>query len=364
MTTSRLIAIGLIALLAGVVPGTAQTTPAATPATPADTPSIKVGVLIFADYTIQQQPKMEDANGNDVTFNAFQLARSYINVTGNVTKNISFRVTPDIARESGVGSSLNGSYTFRLKYAYAQWNLEDHLSKGSYARFGMQQTPWIDFIDSVYRYRFQGPTFEDREGFLPSADVGASFHYSLPKDFGDVHAAVFNGETYSRAEVNDQKGLQVRGTIRPAPSQPVLRGLRLTGFWDKDAYVKSAERQRAIFGVTFEHPHLHAGFNYLAATDQTTVKDSVLKRRGWSLFVTPRTSKGWEGLLRLDHLEPNTAASDQTKQRTIAGLAYWFANQGGVSSALLFDVDQVKFDGFSPVKPTDRKIAIHALVSF
>ena len=63
---------------------------------------------------------------------------------------------------------------------------------------GMQQTPWVDFMESVYRYRFQGTIFEDREGFLSSSDVGASFHYNLPGNYGDVHGGVYNGETYAR----------------------------------------------------------------------------------------------------------------------------------------------------------------------
>src|SRR6478672_9573255 len=190
----------------------AQTTPPAGPPAPSDQPSIKVGVLLFADYTVQQQPKITDADGNEVTFSTFQITRSYLNVTGNITKHIAFRLTPDIVRETGVGSSLNGSYTFRLKYAFMQWNLDDYLTQGSFARFGMQQTPWIDFIDSVYRYRFQGQTFEDREGYLPSADTGATFHYNLPGNYGDVHTGFYNGETFQRVEVNDQKSFQVRGT--------------------------------------------------------------------------------------------------------------------------------------------------------
>src|SRR6476646_2623321 len=107
----------------GVVPASAQVTPAAGYTPPDDTPSIKVGVTIFADYTINQKPKIKDADGNDVTLNAFQIGRSYINVTGNISHSIEFRVTPDVSRETVVGSSLNGSYTFRLKYAYAQWNV-------------------------------------------------------------------------------------------------------------------------------------------------------------------------------------------------------------------------------------------------
>jgi hypothetical protein len=358
--TAALIVIGLTVAL----PCSAQV---ATPTTSADTPSIKVGVLIFADYTVSPKPegfKDKDSDGNEITLSAFQIGRSYINVTGNITKNISFRVTPDIARETGVGSSLSGSYTFRLKFAYAQWNLEDHLTKGSFARFGMQPNPWVEFIDSVYRYRFQGPTFEDREGFLPSADVGAAFRYSLPGEYGDVQVAAFNGETYSRPEVNDQKSIQVRGTIRPVPGHAALRGLRLTGFFDKDAYVKNAERQRAIVGVTFEHQHLNAGFNYLATKDQTTATRAGIDGRGWSAFVTPIVAKGWEGLLRFDHLKPSKNLDAQKKNRTIAGVAYWFPHQGNVATALLVDVDNTTFDGFSPVQPTQRKYALHAMVSF
>ncbi len=258
---------------------------------------------------------------------------------------------------------MKGSYTFRLKDAYAEWGF-DHLTPGSFARFGIQPTPWIVLIDAVYRYRFQGPTLEDREGILSSTDAGASFHYSLPGNYGDVHAGVYNGETYAHPEVNNQKSVQVRGTVRPLASHAGLRGLRVTGFWDHDAYVKSADRRRAIVGVTFEHPRVHAAFTYLATKDQTSATKTATDGRGWSAFVTPIFARGWEGLLRFDRLEPGTASSAQTKQRSIAGVAYWFRHEGDISTALLFDVDNTTFTGSSPAQPTERKIAAHAIVSF
>lgn len=353
-----------VAGLLGVLPCSAQITPPNGPAPPNDTPSIKVGVLIFADYTVQQQPKVKDADTNAITLTAFQIGRSYINVTGHISHSISFRVTPDIVRDADAASSLDGSYTFRLKFAYVQWSLDDHMTRGSFARFGMEPTPWVEFIDGVYRYRFQGQTFEDREGILPSSDAGASFHYSFAGDYGDAQAAIFNGETFSHAEVNDQKSLQLRATIRPMPSRALLHGLRLTAFWDRDAYVKNADRRRAIAAVTFEHPRLNAGFNYLAAKDRTSAAATAIYGRGWSAFVTPRTAWGWEGLLRFDHLQPSKVLPAQTKNRAIAGIAYWFPHQGAVASALLLDIDNVTSKGFTPAQPTVRKIALHALVSF
>src|SRR4051812_48195355 len=236
----RRLARGLLCLLAAVTPCAAQTAPA-TPAPPSDTPSIKIGVLLFTDYTVQQQPKVTDAAGNEITFSAFQVGRSYINVTGNISKTIAFRITPDIVRETGVGSALNGSYTFRLKYAYAQWNLDEHLGAGTFVRFGMQQNPYHEFLDPVYRYRFQGTVFVEREGFIGTSDAGAVMRYTLPNDYGDIQGGFFNGENYQRFEVNDQKSFRVRGTVRPLPGRAALHGLRLTGYYDKDAYVQGAD---------------------------------------------------------------------------------------------------------------------------
>ncbi len=60
----------------------------------------------------------------------------------------------------------------------------------------------------------------------------------------------------------------------------------------------------------------------------------------------PAKGYGWEGLLRFDHLvqEQATATVEGERNRTIAGVAYWFPRQGAVSSALLFDYEQVDND--------------------
>ena len=99
-----------------------------------------------------------------------------------------FRVTPDIVRETGVGSSINGSLTYRLKYGYAQFNMDDWLWRGTYVRFGMIQTPYVDFEETVYRYRFQGTIFVDREGYNSSSDYGVSFRTAFPNNYGEVVA--------------------------------------------------------------------------------------------------------------------------------------------------------------------------------
>jgi hypothetical protein len=345
----------------------AQVTPAAGYTPPDDTPSIRVGAVIYPDYTYTLNPETTDADGNTVNFSQFNVTRAYINVTGNISHIVAFRVTPDIARETSSFSSLNGSLMFRIKYAYAQFNLDDWMTKGSYARLGIQQTPWLDFIEAIYRYRFQGTMFPEREGYFASADGGASFHYQLPANYGDVHVGVFNGENYNRAEPNDQKALMVRATVSPfanPATSAALRGLRATIFYDGDNYVKNGPRNRLIAGLTYEHRFVNAAFEYLDTADRTSITRPEVGGKGYSIWATPKTARGFEGLLRYDHLQPNTSLSSQTRNRTIVGVAYWFPHQGSVSSAVLLDYDGQTFDNFTPALPKQTRVAIHGLISF
>ena len=75
----------------------AQTPPAQAPAAPApaakpdDTPSIRVGATLFADYTYTQSPEATDADGNTYKPSQFNVGRSYINITGNISHLVAFR---------------------------------------------------------------------------------------------------------------------------------------------------------------------------------------------------------------------------------------------------------------------------------
>jgi len=343
----------------------AQVTPAAGYTPPDDTPTIKIGAVIFADYTYTDSPKGTDADGNSFNPSGFNVTRAYLNVTGNVTHNLAFRITPDITRETFVGPAVSGSLVYRIKYAFVQYNLDDWMTKGSYVRFGIQQTPYIDMIEGIYRYRFQGTVFTEREGFLTSSDAGLSFHTNFAKNYGDVHVGVYNGDGYSKPESNNQLAFQIRGTVRPfATAAPVLRGLRLTGFYDADNYIKNDPKKRGIFAVTFEHQYLNAAFEYLNTQDQITKAVKKVKGDGYSVWFTPRSTMGLEGLFRYDHYAPDNSIDNRERSRTIVGVAYWFKHQGAPTTAIMLDYDGATFDNFEPSLPDQRKIAIHALVNF
>ncbi len=95
---------GLTVICASLaLPCAAQVTPAAGYVPPDDTPVIRIGAVFFGDYTVTQKPKGTDADGNEFTPNSFNIGRAYLNVTGNISHRVAFRITPDITRETGTG---------------------------------------------------------------------------------------------------------------------------------------------------------------------------------------------------------------------------------------------------------------------
>jgi hypothetical protein len=349
-----------ILTIAAAATASAQITPAAGSTPPDDTPSFKLGAVLYADWTYIESPKATDADGNRVNASSFDVKRAYLNATGNLNHRISFRITPDIVRESGSGSSLNGSLTFRIKYAFGQLALDDWTStKGSWVRLGIQQTPLVDHEESIYRYRWQGPIFVDREGYLTSSDAGLSGHYNFAGNYGDVHVGFYNGDGYNRTDPNDQKAIQLRATVRPLPLGGIWKGLRFTAFYDGDNYLRSAPRRRAVGQVTFESAPVNAGFDYLSAKDRTSSRTAEVDGRGWTMWATPKLPHNFELLLRHDDLKPNTDAS-LTRKRNIVGLAYWVPNLQRVTSAVMLDYDSLKVT----TRADDTRYALKLLISF
>jgi hypothetical protein len=347
------------------VSAVAQVTPAAGITPPDDTPSFKVGATIYGDYTYIDSPTTKDTDGNTIHSSSFNISRAYINVTGNLNHWISYRITPDVSRETSTGPSLSGSQIFRLKYAFAQFALDDYLSHGSWVRFGVQQTPYLDYSEGIYRYRFQGTMFPERVGLITSSDAGLTARYNMPDNYGEIHGGFYNGEGYGKAEANNEKAFQIRGTVRPLPLGGIWKGLRVTGFLVEDHYVSNAKRQRAIGQVTFEHPLVNAGLDIVQAKDQTTVTKASVNGNGWGLWVTPRFgTTGWEMLLRHDDYKPNKSFGNQKQKRDIVGLAYWVPNLNKVTTAFLVDYDKLRSSSFTPARPDDTRLGLKLLINF
>jgi hypothetical protein len=306
------------------------------------------------------------------------VARTYLNITGNISHIVSYRITPDINSSrfsttgTGVTSNFNGSLVFRLKYGYAQMATTDWTGKwtGSYVRLGIQQTPIIDYEEGVYRYRFQGTLFAERDGGMSSSDAGVSYHANLPNSYGDFQVGVYNGEGYSGAEPNDQKAYTARFSVRPMPTGSALaKGLRVTGFYWGDHYQKDFKRTRAMFNVLLEQRRFNLGLDYLKRDDQAISATSVTKSDGLSFFITPffkEKGNGWEALIRYDSFRPDSGTfADRRQNRTIAGLAYWFPHPGGAgTAAIMLDYEGIRYTNYTAPPVRQDKVVVHGLINF
>ena len=239
----RLAFLALVCL--GATPAWAQAPANQTPAAPAEPqyPKISIGTLSYFQYAAE----LKNRDG----FNAFDVTRGYINIAGDIAKNVKFRITPDVRRITD--GSLAGSLTFRLKFGFIEF---DELMPRSWVRFGLHQSPWLDFEESINRYRVQGPMFAEREGIIPgSSDFGVGLLARAPNNYGEINVGVYNGEGFTRAETDKRKSIQARVTIRPMPQAKLASGLRISAFFDHGWTGKDRPKRHGIVMASYEHPH-------------------------------------------------------------------------------------------------------------
>jgi hypothetical protein len=82
----------------------------------------------------------------------------------------------------------------------------------------------------------------------------------------------------------------------------------------------------------------------------------------YSVWARPRTSIGFEGLLRYDSVRPDRNA-EARRSRRIVGVGYWFKTPPSVSAALLTDYERATF-GSTSTRPAETRLALHCLFAF
>ena len=332
----------------------AQTAPAAQtpPAAEPEYPIVRIGMLSYLQYAAE----LENRDG----LNVFDITRAYLNVNAQVSRNVRFRFTPDIRRITD--GSLAGSLAVRVKYGFVQF--DNLVNQRSWVRFGLHQTPWLDFEEGINRYRVQGTMFSEREALIPgSADFGASYFTPLPAGYGEIHAGVFNGEGFTQTDPNKYKSVQGRLTLRPFPNRGLANGFRVSGFYNAGWYAADRPRHLGVVMGSFEHTHLVATIQGLTATENPLPQGRRdIDRNGWSVFVEPRQGPaGWAVLLRLDAFDPDDALVDNSQRRIIAGGAYWFV-WPRARLGLVATNEQVHYD--STARPKENRILLQTYVEF
>jgi hypothetical protein len=296
------------------VPAEAQTTASASGAQPSGYPQVTFGIDSFLQYAAE----LHERDG----YNAFDVTRGYLNIRAQLNEKVRFRFTPDVRPTTD--ASLDRNLALRLEYAALDVQVRDDVV----VMFGLHETPWLTFEESVNRYRVIGPFFAERLGLIPGpTDLGASI--KATRGTTDIHVGVYNGEGYGNAELDKYKAIDGRATFRPFEEDTVAGNVTISGFYQYGWYARDRPRNVAIAMGTYESPHVMMTAQYLQATDNPFVAVDV-SRRGLSFFGEARQGPtGWAGVLGLDFVDPDRAAPGDSQRRLIFGGAHWSQVSGG-----------------------------------
>jgi hypothetical protein len=299
-----------LCLLAIVVLGLASPALAQAPpsAVPSEFPKVSFGVVSFLEYAAE----LHEQDG----YNAFDITRGYFKIAAQLTDRVGVRFVPDVRPITD--ASLDRNLALRLEYAALDVQATDRVM----IMFGLHETPWLTFEESVNRYRVLGPFFAERLALIPGAtDLGASVKATGART--QVHVGVYNGEGYGRAELDKYKSIDTRATFRPFDEDSELGKVTISGFYQYGWYARDRPRNVAIIMGSYESTHLLGTAQYLSATDNPFVAVDV-KRRGLSFFGEGRQGPtGWAGVFGLDIFVPDVSNDSNTRRRFIFGGAHW-----------------------------------------
>ena len=224
----------------------------------------KIGTLVYGDWAFYARtgfgpPFLTQINppgpGND-NYNSFDITRAYLNFYFMPDKDFTLRVTPNIFRAVGtassdkqgatgaVGTNLDGNLTYRLKYAYIDWNtpfakLADYVPAvapmaDAKITFGQQANPLIDWEETLYGYRFTSLT---PWNYLSLSSTQLGLASKGPIKFGglqyvDYDIGIYDNANFHQAEQSAAKQGMVRASVYPFGARSRFDGLGVTGFYD------------------------------------------------------------------------------------------------------------------------------------
>jgi hypothetical protein len=319
MRSCRGLAVGLAIALTGI--GAARLH--------AQDATVRVGGVIYSEYRVLLKDTADHRNEFDVT-------RAYVNVTGRFDHGISSRVTADLYRDT------DGSLAYRLKYAYLGWQPDGSIAT---LKFGMLNTPFVGWEESLWNYRMQGTIPMDRAGYLTSSDIGAGVDLAAKDERFNAQFAVVNGEGYNRP--SGGKNLDVEGgaSVRLLASDDASAtgGLRLTGAAHVGKRADDGPRNRFLGMASWRSKLLTLAAELAAMKDGASdADDPDLDGRliaAYGVFNIPDSRIAL--LARVDIVDPDTDIEDNGWTRFIGGASYRL----GSNVRLLLDVDHVSYQG-------------------
>jgi hypothetical protein len=294
--------------------------------------------------------------------NRFEVNRAYLTFSGALSERVSGRITTDAIREDGEELEV------RLKYAFATYQIP---RSALAVRFGLTQTPFVEFEEGIWEHRMQGSIPADRLRFLSSSDLGVAVDGSWGEGGQtQVSAGVYNGEGWAVGEGDSGKDLMARVTVRLASTADTgpLGGLRLTGYGQVGSPVGGGVRRRALGMLSWRAPRVTLATQFLATRDRSDgglevpgpVRDGTL----FNSFAVVKPG-GTDLVLigRLELFDPDRQVAGDNQTRWTGGVGFRLAPELRVLAA----VEHLRYEAGAPTPALDAsrvRALMHVALTF
>jgi hypothetical protein len=309
-------------------------------------PPWSVGATVYAQYVYQLKDTASPKQSN------FDVTRGYVNLIGRFSGGVYTRVTVDLFTAGAGLGNATGSYAYRLKYAFAAWTPEH--SPLTY-RFGMTQTPFLEWEEALWDYRMQGtmvldrngPGFGSPSGYLTASDLGFAVDGKWNSDQVNFAADVVNGQGY-HATSDGHKDVQGRLSVRLMDTDDSSRvgGLRVTAYVGAGKPLGGGTRNRFLGMLSYRSKQYTLAAETAETQDSTTgvaFKDGHVYS-AFGVYHVPRS--GVAVIARVDEVTATVGGNHLT--RYIAGASYQINPQ----LRALIDWDYLNYR--NPPTPQDR----------
>lgn len=251
---------------------------------------------------------------------AFELKRSYLGYKYAFSDKISAKITFD------VGNNSEGSaYTAYLKIAQLDWKVASGV-KLSMGMIGLKQ---FNDQEKFWGYRYMFKSFQDKNGFGSSADVGINVEFKLAKNL-KANFLIINGEGYKKVQDADGKQ-KIGGSLIYSP----IKGLTTKIYIDNQPSTSGDAITTYSFFAGYKTSDWRLGAEYNVQNNATKYASPAEGKdlNGLSFYSTYVVSKKVEIFGRYDQLGSNMLAGETED---------WNMNKNGSQIILGLQVAPVK----------------------
>jgi len=275
--------------------------------------AIRAGLEVFAQYSYRD---VSGPGTNRTWFHTFDVPRAHVALEGELERargRIVLEGTRSAAEGSLVGVS-GDSLVLRIREAYGAYRIVAPLEISA----GVIPTLTVPNLDGTWMMRAVAPSALEANGHMSPADLGAKARADLPRGYGWLAAAAYNGEGYTSRELNRGKSFEAAAEIHPLASIEAARPLGVfASYVAGSTGTFRARANRLTAGLLWQGVRVRGGalFTHAWGIAQLGTQRAIVATAFVRVEPIPRLLGG----ARLDHVIRNVEADSNDALTTIWG---------------------------------------------